>query len=82
MNSRIISKDSRHFIKKIKGHLDSASHCQMSNEWEDKNRPGNDFKGRLLYEHFSATSQGEFRWNIHGSATAKMTLNATGLTVN
>ena len=36
----------------------------------------------MMYEHFLANSQGEFRWNISGSGTAKMTLNTTGLTVN
>ncbi|MFM7980670.1 MAG: tail fiber domain-containing protein, partial [Candidatus Fonsibacter sp.] len=48
----------------------------------DLTTPGNDFKGRLLYEHFPSIGQGEFRWKINGSATTKMTLNTTGLTVD
>ena len=51
-------------------------------QWIDFTTPNNNVRGRMMYEYFSPTNPGEFRWNIQGSATAKMTLNTTGLTVN
>ncbi|MFM7988783.1 MAG: tail fiber domain-containing protein, partial [Candidatus Fonsibacter sp.] len=56
--------------------------CANFRQFIDFTTPSQNFKGRMIYEHFNVTSQGEFRWYINGSGTTKMTLNTTGLTVN
>ncbi|MFM7982458.1 MAG: hypothetical protein ACKPKO_24365 [Candidatus Fonsibacter sp.] len=56
--------------------------CSNFRQFIDFTTPSQNFKGRMIYEHFNVTSQGEFRWNKNRSGTTKMTLNTTGLTVN